>query len=446
MMMMRVARRGLMQGRHYQTVAVDNPYTGDTFCEINLSDQTEAAKRVASASTAYKSWRTSSLADRIQLCERFMDEMEKNKDQVARDISGMMGKPLQQSYGEIKGMYQRVRGMIAAAPEALASELVEDSAEGYRSIQKVPVGVVLIIAPWNYPLLTSINTVVPAILAGNSVIIKQSYRTPLCANHFEDAFASANAPEGLVTALHADHDVTGDVIADERVGFVAFTGSVRGGHEVYQKVSRRFIDATLELGGKDPAYVAADADPKSAAEGLIDGAFYNAGQSCCGIERVYVHESHYDAFLEHALPIVEGYKLGDPSDPATSLGPMALPGAPAELQAQVDQARERGARVLCGGHPTTDSKGFGRFFAPTLVADCKQDMDIIQEESFGPVLGVMPVKSDEEALSHMNDSKYGLTAAVFTSSKERAMSMASRLECGTVFMNRCDNLDPELPW
>ena len=429
-------------------VRVDNPYSGEIYCEFQQKSEDEAAAVVAQASAAQQKWKSSSLDERLQLCNRFMDELESMREQIAKDITGMMGKPYGNAYGEVAGVFERTKGMMALAEAALADEVLSIKNGCERVITKEPVGVVFVIAPWNFPLLTAINTIVPAILAGNSVVIKHSPRTPLCGDHFQTAFENADAVSGLVSSLHCSHEVAASVIANRDIGFVAFTGSVRGGREVYQTVAKsRFIDATLELGGKDPAYVAPDADPIAAAEGLIDGAMFNAGQSCCGIERVYVHRSKYDAFMEAAKSIVDSYVLGDPMDKATTCGPQALPTAPEFLSGQVKDALSRGATLVTGNaDPVTDAAGKGRFFQPTLLSDCTHEMSIMQEESFGPVLPVMAVDSDEEAVELMSDSQYGLTAAIFTNDQDRVRRMGSQIPTGTVFMNRCDYLDPDLPW
>jgi len=305
---------------------------------------------------------------------------------------------------------------------------------------------VLCLSPWNYPLLTAINTIIPAILAGNSIVIKHSPRTPLMANVFQKAFEEEGAPKGLVSGIFTSHEVIHSAILNPHVGFVAFTGSILGGHEIYKTVSKRFIDCTLELGGKDPAYVAADADLPYTVDCLIDGAIYNAGQSCCAIERIYVHRSVYSEFLNLALPLVKAYNLGDPLHSSTTLGPMAQPDAPKFLSEQITDAVQKGARLLCGGKPSTDRSGKGRFFEASLIADCNHNMALMKEESFGPVVGVMPVDSEKEAVGLMNDSRYGLTAAVFSKDVGLAEKMAPSLKAGTIFMNRCDFLDPELPW
>ena len=272
-------------------------------------------------------------------------------------------------------------------------------------------------------------------------------RVALCGEAFARAFSNAGAPENLVTAIDATHETCAKIIARPEIGYVSFTGSVRGGHEVYREGAKRFIDVGLELGGKDPAYVAPDADLDHAIANLVDGAYYNAGQSCCGIERIYVHESVYSRFVEGALAEVRKYKLGDPLDPATTMGPMAQPGAPEKLAAQVEEARSKGGRVLSGGAPVHDSTGRGRFFDPCLVTDANHSMHgLMVEESFGPIVGVQKVSDDDEAVKLMNDSPYGLTAAIWTRDQERAFRIGAQIETGTFFMNRCDYLDPLLPW
>mmetsp|Transcript_23630 Transcript_23630/g.46081 ORF Transcript_23630/g.46081 Transcript_23630/m.46081 type:complete len:496 (+) Transcript_23630:2-1489(+) len=427
-------------------IETDNPYTGEVACSVPVSDPQAAMRLVEESAVAQREWATSPLEKRIEVVQGMIGYFEANKDRIAADISSMMGKPLNQAKGEIGGVAERGNAFCDLAPAALADDMLPEKEGFFRKIAREPVGVVLSIAPWNYPLLTGVNSIIPGVLSGNSVLVKHSPRTPLCADHFEKAFLEAGAPEGLVKALHVENETVDAVIQATQVGTVSFTGSVATGHKVYSSVAKRFIDCTLELGGKDAAYVAEDADLDQAVETLVDGAFYNAGQSCCGIERIYVSEALYDGFLEKATKIVSSYVLGDPFDPNTTMGPVAMPGQPAFLQAQVEDAKAKGARILTGGSPATDGAGKGRFFLPTIAADCSHDMDIMREESFGPVVAVTPVKDDEHALNLMNDSKYGLTAVLFTTSVERAHAMTPRLEAGTVFMNRCDYLDPLLPW
>lgn len=429
-------------------IRVDNPYTGEIFCEVPMQNKDDVSNAVSMARMAHMEWRETSLQDRLDLCERFLEAMESMRDQIADEVSGMMGKPRHQAYGEFGGVVERTHGMMALAPEALADEILDVKNGCERIITREPVGVVLVIAPWNFPLLTAINTIVPAILSGNAVVLKHSERTPLCGGHFQEAFEKAGAPKGLVTAVNCPHDVTAAMINDRRVNFVSFTGSVRGGHEVYRTIAEnRFINTTLELGGKDPAYVASDIDAAEAAAGLVDGAMFNAGQSCCGIERVYVHRSQYDKFLEAAKELCDAYVLGDPTSTETHNGPQALASSVPFLEGQVKDALAKGARLLSGSaEGVQDATGRGRFFAPTLLADCSHDMDVMVEESFGPILPVTPVDSDEEAVALMNDSNYGLTSAIFTKDQDRVRRMGKAISTGTVFMNRCDYLDPDLPW
>lgn len=426
---------------------IDNPYTGETVAERRFLSDSEVEGLVTRAFRAHKAWARTPLHDRIALCERFCQELEKDSDRVAREVTAQMGKPLSQARGEVKTTLVRARTLMSLAAEALRDEPLPPLPGFTRFIRHEPVGVVLDISAWNYPLLITVNVVVPAVLAGNAVIIKHANRTALCGDAFARAFEKAGAPENLIVAVDATHETCAKIIARPEIGFVSFTGSVRGGHEVYREGARRFIDVGLELGGKDPAYVAPDADLDHAIANIVDGAYYNAGQSCCGIERIYVHASLYDRFVEGALAEVRKYKLGDPLQAATSMGPMAQPGAPEKLEQQIQEARSKGGRVLCGGKAVHDAAGKGRFFDPALVADANHSMHgLMVEESFGPVVGVQKVADDDEAVRLMNDSPYGLTAAIWTRDQERAFRVGAQIETGTFFMNRCDYLDPMLPW
>jgi acyl-CoA reductase-like NAD-dependent aldehyde dehydrogenase len=424
---------------------VDNPFTGDPACRVALADEAAVGVVLDGARAAARSWRASQIDERVALCERAVASMEESSKSIARDITQMMGKPLAQSSGEVRTCVARARHMIAIASEAL-EEVVLPPVPGFeRRVVREPLGVVFDLPAWNYPLLTAVNCVVPAVLAGNAVVVKHSPRSPLCGEHFARAFEQAGAPAHLVQSLHCDHPTSERIVGDERVDHVVFTGSIYGGHRIVEAGAKRFLHPCLELGGNDPAYVAPDCDLEKTVESVVDGAIYNAGQSCCAVERVYVHKSIYGRFLEMAEPLVRAYVLGDPMSEKTTLGPIAQPHHVPELEALVQDARARGARILAGGKRTSVD-GRGRFFEATLVADCSHSMKLFRQESFGPILPVMPVESDDDALAKMNDSRLGLTASVWTRDPGRASRFAHALECGTVFMNRCDYLDPALPW
>ncbi len=425
---------------------LDNPYTLEESVRRPSADEATVNRVLDTAQKAARSWCKTSLEDRAALCEKVVKELEGARDSIAVDITRMMGKPLKQARNEMGGMAKRARHMISIAESSLADTVLPPLAGFERRIARCPLGVVFALPAWNYPLLTAVNAVIPAVMAGNVVVLKHSARSPLCADHFADAFLRAGAPPDLVQAIHTDYPTAEAIAGDGRVNYVAFTGSVYGGHRIYAAATQKhFTDVGLELGGKDAAYVAEDADLEKAIEGIVDGACYNAGQSCCAVERAYVHRKHYDRFVEGALELMKAYRLGDPMDEATSMGPLAQPTQPAFIEAQIRQATADGARALLGGRAIQVNEK-GRFFEPTLIVDVKDSHDVMRVETFGPVLPVMPVDSDEEALSKINDSDLGLTASIWTSDRDRAARLAHAIETGTVYMNQCDSLDPALPW
>jgi acyl-CoA reductase-like NAD-dependent aldehyde dehydrogenase len=340
-------------------------------------------------------------------------------------------------------MAARAQHMIDIADSSLSDTILPPKDGFERRIERLPLGVVFNMPAWNYPLLTAVNIVIPAILAGNAVLLKHSSRSALCGDHFAHAFGAAGSP--VCQAVQCSHAVAAAIAGDRRVNFVGFTGSVAGGHAVYDAVARRsFSDVGLELGGNDAAYVAADADIAGAAASLVDGACYNAGQSCCGVERIYVHQEVHDAFIDACLAEIQELTLGDPTT-EVAMGPMAQPSAPGFLAEHIDDARARGAAVLHGGNATSID-GKGRFFEPSLLTGVHHGMRLMREESFGPLLPIMSVDADERALALMNDSHLGLTSSVWTRDRDRAAHLASQLETGTVYMNQCDVLDPAMPW
>jgi acyl-CoA reductase-like NAD-dependent aldehyde dehydrogenase len=352
-----------------------------------------------------------------------------------------MGKPIREARREVETFFERANYMLSISKETLKPDSLPKKTGFTRRIEHAPLGTILNIAAWNYPLLIPVNIIVPALISGNTVLLKHSPKTPLCGQRFEKAFGKSFAGGGpLVQNLILTNAQTSRLIADPRIQYVAFTGSVATGKQVYRQAAKRILGVGLELGGKDAAYVAEDADIQFAVENLIDGACYNAGQSCCAVERIYVHQKHYAAFLKLAVPILKQYKLGDPMSDETTLGPLVSPSDLDKLEAQITDAVSRGAKLLLGG------KRWHNFFLPTLLSNVPNDAIIMQEESFGPIVSVKMVRDDEEALANMADSRYGLTAAIFTKSSLRAERFARELSVGTVFQNRCDYLDPALPW
>ena len=424
-------------------LVVTNPFNQQTVCELPFHTALEVEDAVDLASAAQARWARLPLAERCRQVRAGLDRFRTLADQVARDVTRQMGKPLKQAQGEFNTMCDRAEYMLSIAEEALRPDILPEKSNFVRRIEHVPLGVVFNIAAWNYPLLIPINVVVPALIAGNSVLLKHSAKTPLVGKHFAEAFSGLEVPN-LVTNLLLKHDATARLIAHHGVDHVAFTGSVDGGREVYRHTAERFIDAGLELGGKDPAYVAEDADLDYAVANIVDGACYNAGQSCCAVERAYVHHALYAQFLEKAKAALEAYVLGDPLDAATTMGPLASRNAPKFLESQTQEAIQRGARLLTGGKPLADHPG--NFFQPTLLADVPNHAAVMQEESFGPILPVLSVRDDDEAIRLMNDTRFGLTASVWTSSLERAERFGREVHAGTIYQNRCDYIDPAQPW
>jgi len=423
-----------------------SPIDGSVYVERERADERRVAAALAAARGAQRAWRRRPVAERAALVSKAVDAFVANGAAIAAELTAQMGRPIAHAPGEVRGFEERARHMTAIAEGALADVEPEPRAGFRRFVRREPLGVVFVVAPWNYPYLTAVNAVVPALLAGNAVLLKHSEQTPLCAERFAEAFAAAGLPRGVFQALHCDHATVARIIASPEVDFVAFTGSVEGGHEVQRAAAGRFIATGLELGGKDPAYVRADAPFEHSVENLVDGAFFNAGQSCCGIERIYVARSLYERFVEAFVARVREYRLGDPRDAATTLGPLARARAADFVREQVAEAIEMGAR------PLVDPKAFAAdapgtaYLAPQVLVDVHHGMRVMSEETFGPVVGIMPVADDAEAAVRMNDSPYGLTASVWTADVDAALAIGREIETGTWFMNRCDYLDPALAW
>jgi len=360
-------------------------------------------------------------------------------DELGGELAWQMGRPIAYGPNELRrGFQERAQYMCGIAEASLA----EISISSGRFIRREPLGVVLVVAPWNYPWLTSVNAVVPALLAGNSVILKMAQQTPLVAERYAEAFAAAGLPAGVFQFAHMNHDQTARMISDPRIAFVAFTGSVDGGHAVQRAAAERFIATGLELGGKDPAYVRADADLSSSIENLVDGSYFNSGQSCCGVERIYVDRKIFKPFVDGFVALTKQYKLGNPLEAKTTLGPMVRASAADQVRAQIGAAVAKGAKALLD---FPDREGTP-YLAPQVLVDVDHSMAVMTEETFGPVVGIMPVDGDEQAIELMNDSRYGLTASIWTRDADAALAVGDRVETGTWFMNRCDYLDPALAW
>ncbi len=429
-----------------KTATCISPVDGSVYVERPLASATEAAAALTRAQMAQAAWRYVSLRERQAILSKAVDAFVAKGAEIGEEISWQMGRPVSQTGGEVGGFEERARHMIAIAPDSLKDIAVEPIAGFTRFIRRDPLGVVFVVAPWNYPYLTAVNSVIPALLAGNAVILKHSHQTPLCAERFGEAFDAAGLPKDVFQFLHVGHDVAAQLIGSNGIDFVAFTGSVPGGHAVQEAANKRFIATGLELGGKDPAYVRADVNMPHAVESLVDGAFFNSGQSCCGIERVYVHADVYKDFVDGAVALVNKYKLGNPLDKDTTMGPMVRANAADFARGQVRDAVAAGAKALIDPkHFPADEDGTP-YLAPQVLIDVDHSMRVMTEETFGPVLGIMKVQSDEEAIALMNDSDFGLTASIWTADEAAAVSIGDRVETGTWFMNRCDYLDPALAW
>ncbi|WP_296272387.1 aldehyde dehydrogenase family protein [Pseudomonas sp. UBA6323] len=423
-----------------------SPIDGSVYVERHLASNPEVLVALAKAELAQQAWKQTPLRERIAIGRRAIEVFAAREAQLAEELCWMMGRPIRYAAGEIRGFVERASHMADIAEGSLADMRLPDKAGFTRFIRREPLGLALIIAPWNYPYLTAVNAVMPALLAGNVVLLKHSAQTPLCAERMVEAFTEAGLPEGVFQYLHLSHGETEALIRSPSIDHVAFTGSVPGGAMVERAAAGRFISVGLELGGKDPAYVRADADLQHAVETAIDGAFFNSGQSCCGIERIYVHESLYDEFVERAVALVRQYKLGRSDDPETTLGPVVRSDAADFVRAQIAEAVEQGAKAHIDPAEFPQDAPGTPYLAPQVLTNVSHEMRVMTEESFGPVVGIQKVASDEEALALMNDSEFGLTAAIFSRDVDAAMALADRVEAGTVFLNRCDYLDPGLAW
>ncbi|WP_433989300.1 4-hydroxybenzaldehyde dehydrogenase (NADP(+)) (plasmid) [Pseudoseohaeicola sp. NH-UV-7] len=426
------------------TIKLTSPVDGSIYAERTALSVDQAHAAAARAKAAQKDWAARPLADRMALVQAGVAELNKMSDRMVQEIAWQMGRPTRYG-GEFGGMNERSEYMLSIAPEALAPMIVEDSDKMDRRIERDPHGVILVIAPWNYPYMTAMNTIVPALIAGNAVMLKHASQTLLVGEMIAEAMHAGGIPADVFQNVVLDHAGTESLIAARCFGFVNFTGSVGGGRAIEKAAAGTFTSLGLELGGKDPAYVMEDADLDWAVDVLMDGAMFNAGQCCCGIERIYVHDSLYDAFVEKAVAWVKALKLGNPFDAETTLGPMANARFAATVRDQVAEAVAAGAKAMIDPalFPADDG---GAYLAPQILTNVDHSMRVMMEESFGPVVGIMPVKDDAQTLELMNDSPYGLTASLWTGDVDRAFEIGRQIETGTVFLNRADYLDPAICW
>ena len=427
-----------------ETVKIVSPVDGSVYADRPIASDAEISSAVRAARAALSEWRKVSIAERAKYMLAFLDALLAMNDDITKELAWQMGRPVR--YGGEKGATEeRIRTMAALAEEALAP-YYPPAKDGFRRfIAREPVGVVMVIAPWNYPYLTAINTIVPGLLAGNAIILKHAAQTLLVGERIAEAFKQARLPMGLFHNLVMSHEQTEKLIGSGQIDHINFTGSIAGGRAIERAAAGTFASIGLELGGKDPAYVRADATLYHAIENLVDGTFYNTGQCCCGVERIYVDAKVYDDFVDGFADLTHKYVVGNPLDQATTLGPMARASFADTVRSQTAEALRKGATALINMKVEGDKPG-SPYLAPEVLTNVNHQMEVMREESFGPVVGIMRVRDDEEAITLMNDSPYGLTASIWTRDTDRAVDIGNRVQTGTVYMNRCDYLDPYLTW
>jgi acyl-CoA reductase-like NAD-dependent aldehyde dehydrogenase len=422
-----------------------SPIDGSIVAKRTTATPTAIEAAVASARKAQRDWARVSIVERGAVILKALAALEAMNGDVVPELARQMGRPIRYG-GEFRSMKERVEHMVAIAETAL-TPVVPTAKDGFiRRIERTPLGIALVVAPWNYPFLTAVNTIVPGLMAGNAVLLKAASQTILTGERFQQAFDAAGLPKGLFQNLALTHDDTARLIAGRHIDHVSFTGSVAGGHAIERAAAGTFMSVGLELGGKDPAYVRADAKLDHAIENVVDGAFFNSGQSCCGIERVYVHASIYDRFVEGAVAATKTYVLDDPLKEATTLGPMAATRFADVVRGHTAEALARGARATIDGKSFKRSETDTPWLAPQVLINVDHTMKVMTEETFGPVIGIMKVNDDAEAVRLMNDSAYGLTASIWTTDLDAATRIGADVQTGTVFANRCDYLDPGLAW
>lgn len=423
-----------------------SPIDGSVYAERPYATRAAVDAALDRARRAQAEWRRVPLDRRLAILGDAVDRFVAEREQVGEEVTRQMGRPIAASPKEADIFAERARYMLDVAPDELAGLAIADDAARRQRIAREPVGVALVVVPWNYPYMTAVNAVWPALAAGNAVIHKPAAQTPLSAERLARVLAEAGLPEGVFQPLHLDRTTTAATVADARVAFVAFTGSVPGGRAIQEAADGNFPGMGLELGGKDPGYVRPDADLAHAVAGTADAAFFNSGQSCCALERLYVHAEVYDDFVARFIEEVRGFTLGDPLDAGTSLGPLVRAGAAEHARGQVEAAVQAGATAHIDPAEFPVAQAGSPYMAPQVLTDVDHTMDVMTEETFGPVAGIMKVHGDDEAVELMNDSRFGLTASIWTRDIDAAERLGERIETGTVFANLADYLDPALAW
>jgi len=434
-----------------ETLHIINPATETLIQEIPIDDASVIQQKAQQARAAQPSWAKRTLPERIELLQRFRDLLVTEGDRLAALLTSETGKPIVQSLNELRNTPQRIDFFLTHTAQMIEPLLVQRDPDnavipGTAALEEIitydPLGVVANISAWNYPYFIGTNVFVPALLTGNTVLYKPSEFSTLTGLAIADLLHEAGIPEDVFIPVIGDGR-TGATLLAQALDGVFFTGSYATGTKIATAAAQQLTRMQLELGGKDPAYVCEDVDVSIVAPALADGAFYNNGQSCCAVERIYVHQQVYDAFIEAFMDTVKSFQSGDPTDLQTYLGPVSRKPQLAELQRQVDDAVQKGAHLLCGGS-RIDRPGW--YFAPTVLVNVNHTMAVMRDETFGPIIGIQKIESDTEAVALMNDTEYGLTAAVYTADRQRAVQILSTVRSGTAYWNCCDRVSPYLPW
>ena len=423
-------------------LAIHNPANGALITQVSADDANSVAAKAAAARAAQPGWLAVPLEERKACIARFRAAVVAELDTLAGIMTSETGKPIKMSRNELNGLLGRIDFFLKEVDALLQTETVFDEGGMTEQIQHTPLGLVANISAWNYPWFVGGNVFIPALLTGNAVLYKASEYATLTGLAMARLLHAAGIPKDVFIAVVGAGDV-GAALMAQKIDGLFFTGSYATGAKISQALGPRMVKLQLELGGKDPTYVCEDANPKTAAESLADGAMYNTGQSCCSVERIYVHEKIYDAFVAAFLQTVHDFKVGDPTAEDTYIGALTRAQQLDVLDAQVADAKAKGATLLCGGHRLN---GPGNWYAPTVFSDVNHSMELMREESFGPIIGIQKVSGDAEAVQLMNDTRYGLTAGVFTPDQARAKTLLSQVNAGSVYWNCCDRVSPRLPW